>query len=154
MGGILTYLLDNHAEGRDSRSLFSVSSSFTRCLCKLGPLPRLPSLPFCLHFPPLFPSPLPPAAAEESTNQQMREKERGREEGGGLRLAARRPCDSWKRAEGPSTSCPAHASLQTSVAIDNSCPATHQPQIPIHKAIGWQDLRPPPTIVGGACWDV
>ena len=38
---------------RDSRSPFSFSSSFTRSLCKLA------SLPLCLHFPPLFPSPLP-----------------------------------------------------------------------------------------------
>lgn len=47
----------------------------------------------------------------------------------------------------PSTSCPIHASLKTSVAIDNSCCATHGPQIPRHKTIGCRDLRPPPPIV-------
>lgn len=57
--------------------------------------------------------------------------------------------DSRRRTEGPSTSCPAHASLKTSVAIDDSCRATHQPQLPRHKAIGWQDLWPPPPVVEG-----
>lgn len=39
---------------------FSLSSSFTSSLCKLALcLASPPSLPFCLHFPPLFPSPLP-----------------------------------------------------------------------------------------------
>lgn len=41
--GLLTSLLDSHAEGRDSRSAFSFSSSSTRSLCKLAP--RLASPP-------------------------------------------------------------------------------------------------------------
>lgn len=49
----------------------------------------------------------------------------------------------------PSTSCPVHASMKTSVAIDNSCCATHRPQIPRHKTIGCRDLWPPPPIVVG-----
>ncbi|KAK2833127.1 hypothetical protein Q5P01_017016 [Channa striata] len=148
---ILTYLLDNHAEGRDSRSRFSFSSSFRHSLCKLAPcLASPPSLPFLSLLPsPLSSSPPPPGAAEEGQSEQMREKERVRKEGGGLRLGARGPCDPRQRTEGPSASCPAHASLKTSVAIDNSCRAMYQPQLPRHKAIGWQDLWPPPPIVGG-----
>lgn len=128
-------------------------------------LPLVPCVSWPLASPPLPPSlsplpsslsisPPPPAAAKESQRERMREQERGREEGGGLRLAAGRSCDSRQRTEGPSTSCPAHASLKTSVAIDNSCRATHQPQIPRHKAIGWQDLWPPPLLWGehvGTC---
>lgn len=58
--GLLTSVLDSHAEGRDSRSAFSFSSSSTHSQCKLAPrLASPPSLPLCPHFPPLFPSPLP-----------------------------------------------------------------------------------------------
>lgn len=35
-------------------------------------------------------------------------------------------------SRGPSTSCPAHASLQTSVAIDNSCPCSSPTTEPLH----------------------
>lgn len=161
MRWILTSLLDNRTEGRDSRSPCSLSSSSTRSLCELPP-PRLASPPLPPSLSPLPSSlsisPPPPAAAQHRRSQRMRERKRGREEGGGLRLAARGGhVTAELRTEGPSTSCPAHASLKTSVAIDNSCRATHQPQLPRHKAIGWQDLRPPPPIVGwvgGACWDV
>lgn len=44
--GILAYFLDHHAEGRDSRSPFSFSSSFTRSQSKLAP---------CLAYPPSLP---------------------------------------------------------------------------------------------------
>ncbi|KAK2893545.1 hypothetical protein Q8A73_016029 [Channa argus] len=116
-----------------------VEGSFRRSLCKLAPcLASPPSLSVSTSS--LSRSPSPPGAAEESQTEQMREKERVREEGGGLRLGAWGPCDSRQRTKGPSTSCPAHAFLKTSVAIDNSCRTIYQPQIPRHKAIGWQDL--------------
>lgn len=49
----------------------------------------------------------------------------------------------------PFTSYPVHASVKTSVAMDNSCCATHRPQIPRHKSIACGDLWPPPPIVAG-----
>lgn len=72
---LLTSLLDSHAEGTDSRSAFSFSSS----LCKLAPrLASPPSLSLCSHFPPLFPSPFPPpATTTQSWSGRMRVTERG-----------------------------------------------------------------------------
>lgn len=89
------------------------------------PLASPPSLSACTSLL-SFQLPSPSCCSRRKPERQMGEKERAGEEGGRPGLAAGEPRDSRQTTEGPSASCPAHASLKTSVAIDNSCRAATQ----------------------------
>lgn len=137
---ILASVLDSHTEGRDSRSPLSSSSSSTRSLCKLAP--RLPSLSvstslLSFHLP-------SPSCCSRAESERANE----REERGGRR--AEIGCRGDHVTEGPSTSCPAHTSLKTSVAIDNSCRATHQPQDPQTQSHWLAGFMAPASCCGGS----
>lgn len=133
---ILGSLLDGHTEGRDSRSPLSSASSFTRSLRKLASPPFPPSL--CLHFPPLFPSPLP--LLLQLQRPRTANGREGAAERGGWKARDWLSGAHVTPGREPSTSCPAHASLQTSVAIDNSCfcsSPTTDPQTQNHWLAGF-----------------
>lgn len=149
-------LLDSHARKTHSRSAFSFWSSSRLPPSRLPLPPSVPTSLLSLSLSYSFAGSPPPTRATQTHTGSLwlgraNESKCGREGLAAHHWLPRWSRDSRQRAGPPTSPLPAvrlMLACKTSVAIDDSGLAMHQPGWRL-QAIGWQDLPSPPPIVEG-----